>query len=192
MEDKRPLRERIKGSPIHSRLLDLKTYPLDGDKIIVEGYLRDERFLPVYDMEGHVRREGLVHHMVVRLLVGGKPLTILDAEAEMPHVPHERCPNTLESIKRIIGLEIKSGFGEKVHQMMGGKEGCAHLTHLVITMGQEAVHGFWTNRNRNPRPIPRSLEEVEGLSFIMDSCSLWREDGPLFRRLKALVNNQGS
>ena len=79
------LRKKINVKPIHSRSLDLKTYPLDEDRIIVEGWLKDERLKRGYGLDGQLRKGGLVHQMAVRLLVGGMPPTILDAEAEMPH-----------------------------------------------------------------------------------------------------------
>ena len=178
------LREKINVDPMHSRSLELKSYPLDKDRIIVEGWLKDERYKRGYGLDGQERKEGLVHHMGVRLLVGEMPPTILDAEAEMSHVPHELCHSTLESIKKVIGLVIKSGFGEVVHKMIGGVEGCAHLAHLVMVMGQEAVHGYWTHKLASQPPAPRPFEEIEGLSYVINSCSLWREDGPLHREIK--------
>jgi len=183
------LRENMTGKPIHSRTLDLKTYPLDGDKIIVEGWLKDERFKRGYGLDGKARKEGLVHYMAVRLLVGGMPPTILNAEAEMPHVPHELCHSTEDGIKKVIGLAIKSGFGEVVHKKIGGVEGCAHLAHLVMVMGQEAVHGYWTHKLAIQPPDPRPFEEIEDLSYVINSCSLWREDGPLHREIKASLSS---
>jgi hypothetical protein len=178
------LREKINVNPMHSRSLELKSYPLDEDRIIVEGWLKDERFKGGYGPDGQARKEGLIHHMGVRLLVGGMPPTILDAEAEMPHVPHELCYSTQDSIKKVIGLAIKSGFGEAVQKMIGGVEGCAHLAHLVMVMGQEAIHGYWTHKLATRPPAPRRFEEMEGLSYVINSCSLWREDGPLHREIK--------
>jgi hypothetical protein len=182
------LREKMNTKPIHSRSLDLKTYPVDEDKIIVEGWLKDERIKRGYGPDGQVRKEGLVHHMCVRFLVGGMPPTILDAEAEMPHVPHELCHSTQNSIKKVIGLVIKSGFGEVVHKMIGGVQGCAHLAHLVMVMGQEAVHGYWTHKLSSQPPDPRPFEEIEGLSYVINSCSLWREGGPLHREIRESLN----
>lgn len=180
--------EKMNGKPIHSRSLDLKTYPLVEDRIIVEGWLKDERFKRGYGLDGQMRKEGLVHHMAVRLLVGGMPPTILDAEAEMQHVPHELCHSTQDCVKKVIGLEIKSGFGEVVRKKMGGVKGCAHLAHLVMVMGQEAVHGYWTHKLASKPPAPRPLEEIKGFSYVINSCSLWREDGPLHRHLKESLN----
>jgi hypothetical protein len=128
--------------------------------------------------------------MVLRLRAGGFPLQILDAEAEMPHVPNELCRTTQESVRKIIGLEIKSGFGERVHRLIGGVEGCAHLTHLLIVMAQEILHGYWTHKMNKPGAFPRSLEEFEGLAYLINSCSLWREDGPIIQEIREAIEGR--
>jgi hypothetical protein len=180
----------VKKNRIHQRVLDLSTYALDDEKVVVEGSLRDERFRPIYDLSGQKREKGVIHHMIVRLLVGGIPLRVLDAEAEMPHVPLPLCVTTRESVKKMIGLKIKSGFGEKVHTLIGGVKGCAHLTHLLTVMAQEALHGYWTHKMRKPEPPPGSLEEIEGLSYLLNSCSLWREDGPIMQEIKDFLEGR--
>ena len=179
-----------KVNRIHQRVLDMSTYALDDEKVVVEGTLRDERFRPIYELSGQKREEGVVHHMIIRLVVGGLPLRILDAEADMPQVPMPLCVTTRESVKKIIGLKIKSGFGEKVHKLIGGVEGCAHLTHLLTVMVQEALHGYWTHKMRKPEPPPGSLEEIEGLSYLLNSCSMWRKDGPIMQEIKEFLEGR--
>jgi hypothetical protein len=98
------LKELIKGTPVHERRLELRTYPLENDQLIVEGWLRDERLIQGFHWNGERRQPGVVHLMCVRMLIGGWPVTILDAEAEMSETPHELCPSTLEGVKKIIGL----------------------------------------------------------------------------------------
>ncbi len=183
----RSLKHRIKGEPIHRRLLDLRTFPAGDDKVIVEGSLRDERFRAVYELSVKKRDKGVIHDLVIRLLVGGSPLKIEDAEAEMPHVPHELCKTTRESVRKIIGLEIRSGFGERVHKAIGGVRGCAHLTHLVIVLVQEALHGYWTHKMSKPGLPPRSLEDIDGLEYLVNSCSLWRRNGPLIKEIEGFI-----
>ncbi|MBW2609270.1 MAG: DUF2889 domain-containing protein [Deltaproteobacteria bacterium] len=188
MNEQLNIKEMINGKPIHSRSLDLKTYPVDDDHIVVEGWLKDERFRKVYDIDGQIKDPGPVHHMAIRILVGGMPLTIIDAEAEMPHVPHHLCPSTRDSIKRVIGLEIKSGFGENVHRLIGGIEGCAHLTHLFTVMSQEALHGYWNNKMTKKPIDPGLIGDKESLAFLVNSCQLWREGGPLISEFKGLLD----
>ena len=184
------LKDKITGEAIHRRLLTLSTYPAGEDEIIVEGSLKDERFRPVYEPFGRKRGEGVIHDLVIRLLVGGSPLRILDAEAEMLHVPRDLCMETRKSIKNIIGIEIRSGFGDRVHKTIGGVKGCAHLTHLLIVLAQEALHGYWTHKMRKPRTPPGSLEEIDGLPYLINSCILWQENGPLVKEIRAAIEEQ--
>lgn len=181
------LKELIKGDPIHSRILDFKAYPLDEERVIVAGRLKDERFVPFYDEAGHLAKEGVIHEMLIYLLIGGMPLIILEADAEMPHVPRDLCAETRESIRRVVGMEIKSGFSEKVHKLIGNVEGCAHLTHLLVVMVQAALHGYWAHKLSKPRPIPRSLNEIEGFAYLVNSCRLWRENGPIIQEIKEMI-----
>jgi len=178
-----------KENRIHQRVLDMSTYALDDDRVVVEGTLRDERFRPIYELSGQRREPGVIHHMIIRLLIGGAPLRILDAEAEMPHIPMPLCATTAESVRKVIGIKIKSGFGERVHKLIGGKQGCAHLTHLLIVMVQEALHGYWTHKMRKPEPPPASLEEIDGLSYLLNSCRMWREDGPIMQRIREFIGS---
>ena len=178
------LRDLVKESPVHERRLELRTYPVDKDRLIVEGWLRDDRLVEGYHWDGRPSPSGIVHWMCVRLLVGGWPLSILDAEAEMPGVPHELCPTTLEAVKKIVGLSIVSGYSEQVRKRLGGIQGCTHLTQLILTLGPAAVHGYWTQRSRERHPVPRLLEEFPGLDAVINSCRLWREDGPLVKMVQ--------
>jgi len=184
------LKDLIRNTPVHERRLDFRTYPLENDRLIVEGWLRDEQLVPGYHWNGKPRPTGVVHWMCVRLLVGGWPVTVLEAEAEMPDIPHELCPTTLESVKRIVGLAIVSGYSEEVHRRLGGVRGCAHLTHLIVTMGPAALHGYWTQQSRQRRPIPRSLDEFQGLTTLINSCRLWKEDGPLMQMIRGTLERQ--
>lgn len=184
------LKDLIREAPVHERRLTFKTYPLENDQVIVEGWLRDERLVTGFHWNGQSRPQGVVHWMCVRLLVGGWPLSILDAEAEMPGVPHELCPTTLESVKKIINIDIVSGYSDEIKKRLGGVKGCAHLTHLILAMGPAALHGYWAQRSRKKRPVPRSMEEISGLSLLINSCRLWREDGPMMQMIRETMEEK--
>jgi Protein of unknown function (DUF2889) len=185
------LKDLITGDPLHSRSIDMKTYALDDDTILVEGWLREDRFHNVFDITGEEFNKGPVHHMAIRLKVGGTPLTILDADAEMVHVPLEFCHGALETIQKVIGLKISAGFKIKVRDLMGGEKGCAHLTHLLTVMSQAAIQGYFSHKWKNQHPIPQSLEEVESLEFLLGSCRAWRENGPKVENLKSAIARKG-
>ncbi|MBU2551385.1 MAG: DUF2889 domain-containing protein [Proteobacteria bacterium] len=178
------IKSLIKDGPIHQRTIEVRTYPVEGDRVVAEGWLRDERLIPGYYWDGRIRPPHRPHHMCVRLLIGGWPLTVLDAEAEMPTTPFEGCRTTSESLQKIVGLPLVSGFSDRVRERLGGVEGCTHLTALIVSMGPPALHGFWTMKAREKQEPPRSFDEVPGLAYTMNSCTLWAEDGPIIQMIK--------
>jgi len=186
------LKELIQKAPVHERRLEFKTYPLEDDRVIVEGWLRDERLTTGYHWDARIREPGVVHHLCVRLLVGGTPLSIQDAEAEMPVVPHPLCPTTQDALEKITGLPIVTGFSDRVRELIGGIEGCSHIMHLVIAMGPAALHGYWTQQSTKPPAAPRSADRDPRLDYVINSCRLWREDGPLIQRVRAASKESSS
>ena len=184
------LTDLIQNDPVHQRKIEIQTYPVKEDQIIVEGLLKDTQMVRGYRWDGQPQPPGIIHHISVRLLVGDWPLTILDAEAEMTSVPHDLCPTTLDAVGRIIGLRIVSGYSEKIHDLIGGARSCAHLVHLITVMGPAALHGYWTHLSRKPRPVPTSLEEVSNLDAIINTCRLWKEDGPFVQNIKETLQKK--
>jgi len=114
-------------------------------------------------------------------------LTIIEAEAEMHKAPNELCPTVADSVKKIVGLSIASGFSDQVRKRLSGVVGCSHLTHLILAMGPAVLHGFWAQQTRKPLPVPGSFEEVPGLPYLINCCRLWKEDGPLVERLHDFI-----
>jgi hypothetical protein len=186
------IKEFIREGPVHSRNIEIRTFPAEQERVVVEGRLNDERFVCGTRWDGETEAPRTVHRIVVRLLVGDWPPTILDAEAEMLDVPHTLCPMTLDSIRNVVGVTITPGYGKEVQERLGGVRGCTHMAHLVGAMGIAVLHGVWTERSRHPRTPPESLEAIPGFSQLKDSCLLWREGGPIIEemraRLKALHN----
>jgi hypothetical protein len=181
-----------KGEPVHERKIEIRTYAREKDRLVVEGWLRDERLVRGYHWDGGPRPPGVVHWICVRLLLGGWPPTIEDAEAEMPGAPHALCPSVMETVTKVKGLAIAAGFSEAVRKRLGGVEGCAHMMHLIISMGPAALHGYWTQRSRRPHPMPQTLEDLPGLAYVLNSCELWREDGPMVQSIREAMEDGGT
>ena len=186
------LKDLVREDPIHQRVLQIQSYPVEPDRLLVEGWLKDDRQVAGFHWNGTPREPGVVHWIGVRLLVGGWPLAILDAEAEMPQVPHERCADILAAVRRVVGLSIVSGFSAEIRRRLGGDRGCAHMTQLILTMGPAALHGYWTQRSLTRRPVPRSLEELPGLQATVNSCHLWGPDGPIMREVRETIEREAA
>jgi hypothetical protein len=184
------LKDRIRRAPVHERRIEIRTYPAEKDQVIVEGWLKDERLTHGFSRDGRKRPPGVVHHLCVRLLLGGEPPTILEAEAEMPVVPHPLCPTVADTVKKVVGLAVVAGFSEKVRKKLYGVEGCSHLMHLILAMGPAGLHGLWAHQGRKKVAIPETLEEIPHRDYLINSCRLWREDGPLVSRLRQTLKKR--
>ena len=183
------LKDSIANHPVvHSREIRLSTFPHDADSIIVRGELLDTRHVPIVDVLGRAKSPGTVHHICVYLLVESGPLRIVRAEAEMHAVPSDQCRETLDVLEKVAGLEIRPGFSRNVRSLVGGTEGCTHLCTLVKAMGTEIVHGWMTRtRNRSPdRSIPPDAQK----DYLVDSCRLWKKDGPKYREMAAAIQSR--
>lgn len=177
------LLEQKKNKSIHTRSISLTTHEADNHCIIVEGVLKDNRLIDVYMLSGEPRSPGVIHHMAVRLLVGPPGLTIQDIEVEMPVTPRPNCGETIKAYDRIKGVSIQQGFTAKIKEMMGGKNGCAHLTTLLVAMGPEAVQGYYAHYAQAPPETIDSRLKLAMAGHLKNTCHVWREEGPAYREL---------
>jgi len=171
---------------VHTREISMRTSDLGDHCILVEGSLIDHRYRPTQG-EGSEESQ-LVHHMVIRLKVKGPGMLIEQAEATMLHHPREECPEMLPWIRNLEGLEIAPGYSMKVKKAIGGTKGCAHLTSLVIAMGESAVQGYWAAYESDRKKT--GLREQTIKKFI-NTCHLWKEDGPIVKGLRETSESHG-
>jgi hypothetical protein len=75
-----------------------------------------------------------------------------------------------------------------VRKKLYGVEGCSHLMHLILAMGPAGLHGYWADQGRKPHTLPGSFEETPNLEYLVNSCQLWKEDGPLIRQIREILN----
>lgn len=181
------LKELAQRQSAHERIVEYRTYPLAEGKILVEGSLKDRRMMDGYNWCGDPQPPGTIHHICVRLLMGDWPLAVLDAEGEFITTPYEHCHSLEEVVSRLVGITIKSGYSDEVIQRIGGIHGCSHLTHLIIGMGPAALHGYWSARSLKRPECPRSIEEMQGLPYLLNSCKFWQADGPNINIVKDLI-----
>ncbi len=167
--------------PVHIRQIKIETYDLGGHQVLVEAALKDTRSAsPGGDSLGEEMQP--VHDLVARIRVQGPDLTIAAVEAEMPHTPRKGCQEVLPDMQKLVGLRIAGGYTQKVKDLIGDVKGCSHLTHLFLDLGPAAVQGYFAAYGR--RPGARSLSNP-AISRVVDSCRVWRRDGPLFQALAA-------
>ena len=172
---------------VHNREISIRTSDLGDHTILVEGSLIDHRYRPMQNEDS--KESELVHHMVVRLKVKGPSMLIEQSEATMPHHPRVECPEMLPSIQNLEGLSITPGYSMKVKKAIGGTKGCAHLTSLIIAMGESAIQGYWAAYEAER--VKKGLREQTIKKFI-NTCHLWKEDGPIVKGLREALESQDS
>lgn len=172
------------ADPIHTRTISLSTHVHREQGLIVHGVLQDNRRIPIVDILGRPKAPGIIHHMTATLNIAADPLRIVKAEAEMLTVPTEVCPQTLDRIQGLEGLEVKPGFSRRVKDIVGGCEGCIHMCSLITAMGTEMVHGWLTEKRSHSQEGVVDLQGIKENMFLIDSCRIWKKDGPRVREVR--------
>ena len=168
---------------IHQRGVSIKIFEISKDRILIESLLVDERFCPffIYARQ-QVVDSGMIHRVMVRMTLSLPELIIEAAEIEMAIIPNAKCREVEALSGKIVGLQLTRGFKRKVTALLGGKVGCIHITNLILFMSSAAIQGSYTYYNR-VREDGRVKHSDLDDSLLINSCHLWKEDGPLARRL---------
>ena len=176
--------KRFRTAPLHIRGINVTTYPVDEDAIMVEGVLKDERLIPTLSLiKGGMSAPGVVHDITIRMLVRGGAMVIEDLEVEITQVPRELCRETEAALQPLIGHRIAPGFSEYVKKTFGGGIGCAHQNALLLSMASAAVQGFWVQRSGNRNLTLDEARSRMDPRLLINTCWVWREDGELIKEL---------
>jgi hypothetical protein len=178
---------KLKGKKLHTRNIEVTTYDYDGQRIIVEGLLKDDRFQESHAITGETFPRGVIHHMAIRLLVNCSNLLIEDVDVDLISVPREACRETIDCLDPIKGLNITKGFTLKIKKMVGGNKGCAHLVELLLAMAPAVVQGFAAHQSQKPSTSDYD-QAKKMLQFLVNTCRAWREDGPFVEMFKKKLN----
>jgi len=104
--------------------------------------------------------------------------TILEARAELSGAPFAGCGALLASVDRLAGLSVAKGFTGAALARIAGPTGCAHLAALVIALtptipqASGALAGLL--KLRPDQKLRKGAPDLQ-----VDSCHMWRADGPL-------------
>jgi hypothetical protein len=180
-------RKKLKSKDlIHERGASVKTFELEENKILIEGTLTDERFCRsfIYSLQRRVD-PGVIHRITVRMMLSLPKLIIESAEAEMPAVPVGMCREIKDVVHKLIGLRLTRGFKDKVKELFGGRNGCIHMTNLILFMSSAAIQGSYTYYNRVREDGRLKYPDFDD-SLIINSCHVWMEEGPFVARLKEM------
>ncbi len=163
---------------IHNRNLDISSYIVDEEHILITGEFKERNLITVYERSGEPIEPNVFHHMQIQLLVKISELKIEDLYVKIPGAPHDNvCREMENSLDKIKGLIIAPGFTSKVKKIAGGIKGCVHLTTLLLSMAPAALQGYWIFGARDKARKENSEFDIG--EYLFDTCWAWRKDGPI-------------
>ncbi len=167
---------------IHNRNLDISSYIVDDEHMLITGEFKEKNLITVYEKSGKVIEPHIFHHMQIQLLIKSVELKIVDIHVKIPGAPHGNiCREMENSLDAIKGLVIAHGFTSKVRKIAGGIKGCLHLTTLLLSMAPAALQGYWIFNGRKEHRNEESGLDLE--KYLVDACWAWRKDGPLVEEI---------
>ncbi len=168
---------------IHNRNLDISSYIIDDEHILLTGGFKERNLITVYERSGEPIEPNVFHHMQIQLIVKISELKIVDIHSKIPGAPHDDVCREMENcLAKIKGLIIAPGFTSKVKKIAGGIKGCVHLTTLLLSMAPAALQGYWIFGARDKDRKENSEFDIG--EYLMDTCWAWRKDGLLAKNLK--------
>ena len=168
-----------KKEKIQTRQIDVSSHEYDDNHIVICGELKDRRLVATHDLAGRPRPPLTVHHFYIEWLFSTEERRIARIWVNMQTTPHDECDQIQEKLIGLEGLKIAPGFTRQVKRLLGGRKGCIHLTTLLLAMAPAALQGYWTHADRHPDSRDITSEEME--HYLVDSCHVWRKDGPLVK-----------
>lgn len=171
---------------IHSRAISISTYEYDGERIIVEGSLKEDRHLDTHAITGETFPHGVIHHMSIRLLVNASTFVIEDLDMELLAVPRAICRETMGFLAPVKGMTIARGFTTRVKKLVGGNKGCTHVLELLLAMAPTVLQGVATHRANRPSRVDSDQAKMI-LKHLINTCHAWREDGPFVAMHREMI-----
>ena len=102
-----------------------------------------------------------VHDMWVRVTIDRK-YVIRAIEAVTDGMPYPGACNRIgPAYQKIVGASLVKGFRKELHDLLGGVQGCTHLTEMLSYLPTAAVQTF--------AGLARE-DEGEGKPFQLDRC----------------------
>ncbi len=164
---------------VHTRQINCRAFRLKNGFLEIEATVTDEKGQQVpFRSRPPVLAGEFMHHMSLSLTIDND-YVIQDVKADTLKAPWPMCGGTDEAYRRLVGLRIGAGFSGKVKELLGGTQGCTHVTELVMQAANTYMQASWPDRIARQTaidPDPRRWPEKNTLAFV-DKCHAWRRDG---------------
>ena len=185
----RPRKIRRLGyfSPSTSSFMALSVPPvsrrrLHKRRVSYEGFERSDGLFDIdarisdtkdhdYPLLAGLRRAGEpIHEMRVRVTID-RAFNIHAIEAQTDVMPYPgSCSRIGPSYGKLVGANLVNGFRKRLHELMGGVQGCTHITELLAYLPTAAVQTFaGLQREDDGMQKPFQLDRCHALETSTDT-----------------------
>lgn len=169
---------------VHTRQISCRAFRLKNGFLEIEAALSDEKGQEVpFRSRPTVQVGQLMHRMTLTLTIDDD-YQIRDVRVETLEAPWPPCGETDAAYRRLVGLRLNAGFTRKMRDLLGGVQGCTHVTELVSQAANTYMQASWPDRVARQVAVsadPRCWPDKSTLTFV-DQCHAWRQDGETLLR----------
>lgn len=184
-----PLSPPAAREHIHTRRVTCQGFRRTDGLWDIEGHITDVKTYPFEnDFRGPIEPGDPIHDMWIRLTVDDR-FEVRAVEAVTDKSPYAVCPAITPNFQRLIGLRIRSGWTQKVKELLGGVEGCTHLVELLGPVATTAFQTIFPVLSRERARggsvdggMPSDPAARKRPPLLLDTCHAFRSDGEVTRK----------
>ncbi len=173
-----PLSPATERELIHTRRIECHGYRRRDGLWDIEGRLLDTKAHAFEnDWRGVVAPGEAVHDMSIRLTVDDE-FVVRGVEAVTDASPYSICPEVAPTLRALEGAKIGRGWSRALRRLVGGRDGCTHLTELLGRMATACFQTIYPYRAAHQRVAP----VADARPPLLNSCHAYRDDGPVIAK----------
>ncbi|MEO6353705.1 MAG: DUF2889 domain-containing protein [Oxalobacteraceae bacterium] len=159
----------------HTRAIQIEAFAREDGLWDLDACITDVKTSDVPLASGVRPANTPIHELWLRVTIDTK-FNIVAAEAVSDAVPYPGYCNTIGSdYRKMVGLNLLSGFRHQLKQILSGMHGCTHLTELAQILPTAAVQAFAGEVLGTGDGDEADLQSDK--PFQLDRCHALRTDG---------------
>ena len=97
--------------------------------------------------------------------------------------PYFVCKNANSNFRKIIGLQIKSGWKKEITKLIGGTNGCTHITELLSSVATAAFQTIYPYKSKQKKETNSALNENREKPLLLGTCHAFNTKSEVVKRL---------
>ena len=183
MERTRKIMDKVKRKLLHNRNINFKGYIRDDELFEIEAELIDTKNYNFQNYDrGTIKKDEPIHQMKIKLVLD-ENLFIIDAVAKTENSPYSICKDANSNFRKIIGLQIKSGWKKELAKLIGGTNGCTHITELLSSVATAAFQTIYPYKSKQKKENKTTLSQNLEKPLLLGTCHAFDPKSEVVKRL---------